>query len=163
MALQRHEERRVNAVFGGVARIQLDGSLKIGNRLPVANHRKLVAKIASSQISFVRLRIKRGRAGGATVSRIEFYSDLFSHCPCDLFLQSNGVTDMPVVAVSPDMHLVRGTDKLGANTHLVPIAPDTALQDVIDSQFSCDLLRAFRCTFVSHRGRACDHAELIRT
>src|SRR2546430_10451527 len=57
-------------------------------------------------------------------------------------------------------HLVRGTDKLGANTHLVPIAPDTALQDVIDSQFSCDLLRAFRCTFVSHRGREIGRAHV---
>jgi len=49
--------------------LSINGLLEIGDRLPVANYRKLVPKIPSSQIGFVCLRIKRERAGRATVGR----------------------------------------------------------------------------------------------
>ena len=71
------------------------------------------------------------------------------------------MTDLAVIAVCPYMYLISCAYELDANAHLVPIAPNAALQYVVHAQFPCNLLHALGGALVGHGGRACDHTQLV--
>src|SRR5581483_1102846 len=142
-------------------RVALDGFLEVRNRLPVAFRRKLVPEEPPPQIGFVCLSVEWMRFRTATVSRTELYFDLFRYRLGYLFLQFNRVTDVPVVAMCPHMHLVINPDELHADPYLVPIATDAAFEDIADAQFASNLFHALRAMLVGHRRGASDYAKLV--
>src|SRR5262249_36207778 len=123
----------------------------------------LVPEVPPPQIGFVCLCVKRMRGRTASVSRTQFYFDLFRYCLCHLFLQFHGMADVPVVAACPHMHLVMPPDDLHPDPHLCPITTNAALEDIADAQLACNLLHTLRRLLVGHHCCARDHPKLVGT
>ena len=73
------------------------------------------------------------------------------------------MAEVPVIAASPYMHLVVRADELHADSQLVPIATNAALEDIADAQFAPDLFHALRGMLVSHHCGARDNPKLVGT
>jgi hypothetical protein len=143
-------------------RIVIDRLLKMDNRFAIAIHGKLVSEIATAQVGFIGLRIKRERMRGTPVCGIELYPYLFRHCLRHFLLHGDGAAYLTVIAVRPYMRLVSRADELDGDAHLIPVAANAALQDVIGAQFSGNLLRTLGGALVSHGSGACNHSQLLR-
>src|SRR5581483_4748386 len=135
--------------------------LEIANRFPVSFRRKLVPEVPPPQIGFVCLCVEMMRVRAASVTRAQLDFDLFRYRLCHLFLQFDGMADVPVVTTCPHMQLVMHPDELHADPYLVPIAPNAALENIADAQFASNLFHALRAMLVGHRRGACDYAKLV--
>src|SRR5208282_1154103 len=80
-----------------------------------------------------------------------------------LVLDGENVLELSIVPFGPEMRLGLAVDELHRDPDAIRRLSHTSFRDVVDAEFSCDLLRLDRLAFVDKDSVARDHEKLTET
>jgi hypothetical protein len=80
----------------------------------------------------------------------------------DVVLQRERVGGGPVVALGPEVRLVRRADQLGGDPQAISLPSHASLDEVVDTQLAADLVDGLAGLLVDVRGRARDDRQPLR-
>lgn len=133
--------------------IEVDGAVEILQRLDVAFAlRRMMQDLAGEQM-FVGRHVAGCSALGPDEPRgLDPAEEGRGDRRCDFILDSENVFDLPVVALGPDVGFGLAVDELDGHSDPVHRLAHAALDNVVDSEFTGDLLRLDRLSLVHEHG-----------
>src|SRR5215831_7208512 len=87
--------------------------------------------------------------------------DFTSYGYCDLVLDSEHVFRRAIIFLRPKRALVLNLNKLHRSTKSIWTAAKTALDHILNSELTANLVKPFMTVLVSHDGCACDDSQLL--
>src|SRR5262245_14968782 len=81
----------------------------------------------------------------------------------DLILQRKQIARIPVETLGPEVPAGLGIDQLGVYADLIPMALDTAFENITHAQFTTQLLCIDRFALIGERGISGDHQAPLDT
>ena len=151
-------------VSNGESGIRFDGLLEVLDRLLHRLPGPSAPEVTTPEIQRVRCKIDGRALTGCGSCRswfgwVENGSQLFSDVVCDSFLNRKHIGKRPIIALRPQMLLVRSVDQLNGNPHEVARLADASLQHAADPQFLPDLTHRNIRSLVGHHRRLGNHLQ----